>query len=395
MFLKFNNTVFIINMNILFFSSKGSNTFSSKLELEGALLTYVEGDIEDILDVSTMRQPQIMFIGGFSNSEILLAKLELICSISPSTEVVLCATDPDQKFLMQAMRVGVREVIGSSLLEVVKDSCSRIGARLKNNKKQSQSASQIIGFMSAKGGDGGTCVAANIASALARDGDKRVLVIDLSLPFGDIEMFLTNQKQTHDLADFSDEIERLDVALMDSMVEHLNDNLDLIASPLSVDRLIHIKAVHIDRLIELSSSSYDYVIIDIGAGIDPISIHALGKLSQLIVVATMTVPSVKRATQVLRYWEELGLDASKLSLAVNRYHNKTDIKITDIEKAMKRRVIYYLPQDNAGVQESLLKGIPLIDLRPKSAFSKAILTWSSEWSGKTQGKSLWQRLKIK
>jgi pilus assembly protein CpaE len=208
-------------------------------------------------------------------------------------------------------------------------------------------------------------------------------------------MFLSNQKQSHDLADFSDEIDRLDSDLMDSMVEHLTENLDLIPAPISVDRLIHIKADHIDRLIELSSSGYDYVIIDIGAGIDPISIHALGKLSELIVVATMTVPSVKRATQVLRYWEELGLDHSKLSVVVNRHYSKADIKITDIEKAMSRKVSHILPQDNSGVQESLLKGVPLIDLRPKSDFSKSILEWASEWSGMAKGKTLWQRLKIK
>jgi pilus assembly protein CpaE len=146
-------------------------------------------------------------------------------------------------------------------------------------------------------------------------------------------------------------------------------------------------------LIEISSTIYDYIIIDIGAGIDPISIHALGKLHQLIVVATMTVPSVKRATQVLRYWQELGLDEAKLSVAVNRFQAKADIKISDIEKAMGRSVVHYLPQDNVGVQESLLKGIPLIDLRPKSDFTRSIYDWASEWSGKVQGKSLWQRLK--
>ena len=218
-------------------------------------------------------------------------------------------------------------------------------------------------------------------------------MIDFSLPFGDIEMFLTSQKQTNDLADFSDEIDRLDASLMDSMVEHVSDNLHLIASPLSVDRLIHIKPTHIDRLIEVSSKSYDYIIIDIGAGIDPISIHALAKLHQLIVVATMTVPSLKRATQVLRYWQELGLDENRLSIAVNRFQSKADIKISDIEKAMGRRVVHYLPQDNVGVQESLLKGIPLIDLKPSSEFTKSIFNWASEWSGKVQGKSLWQRLK--
>lgn len=383
-------------MHILFFSAVGSKVFASNLKLDDHSVSHSEDALDQILAAATTKQPHIMFVGGFAASEELLAKLDLISNTFPNIELLIHVENPNPEFLIRAMRAGVREIVASNDNNAIIDTIARIAPRVKSHKKNSiDNLARIVGFMSAKGGDGGTCVAANIASALARDSSKRVLVIDLSLPFGDIEMFLSNQKQAHDLADFSDEIDRLDVALMDSMVEHLTDNLDLIPSPLSVDRLIHIKAAHIDRIIELSSSSYDYVIIDIGAGIDPISIHALGKLSQLIVVATMTVPSVKRATQVLRYWEELGLDSAKLTLAVNRYHTKTDIKIADIEKAMNRRVIYYLPQDNAGVQESLLKGVPLIDLRPKSDFSQAIIDWSSEWLGKIQGKSLWQRLKIK
>jgi pilus assembly protein CpaE len=273
---------------------------------------------------------------------------------------------------------------------------SRLTSRTNLSKKANANRkARIVGFMSAKGGDGGTCVAANIATAIAQNDQKKILVIDLSFPFGDIEMFLTNQKQENDLADFSDEISRLDSDLMDSMVTHITNNLDLIPAPISVDRLINIKVEHIDKIIEISSSNYDFVMIDIGAGIDPISIHALGELNELIVVATMTVPSVKRATQVLRYWSGLGLDGSKVSLVVNRYYSRSDIKIADIEKAMNRKVKYYLPQDDAGVQESLLKGTPLINLRPKSDFSKAILDWASDWSGKEKGKTLWQRLKTK
>ena len=380
-------------MHILFFSSPDSNLFSAKADLEGNTLAHIEAVLDKLVDIVYEHRPQLIFIGGFALSDELLSKLQIIYDAFPNVEIALCVIDPEPDFLMRAIRTGVREVIGSSTQASIKETVARVSVRAKNNKKLDANAARIIGFMSAKGGDGSTCIAANIASALAKHKETRILVIDFSLPFGDIEMFLTSQKQTNDLADFSDEIDRLDASLMDSMVEHVSDNLHLIASPLSVDRLIHIKPAHIDRLIEISSTNYDYIIIDIGAGIDPISIHALAKLHQLIVVATMTVPSLKRATQVLRYWQELGLDENRLSIAVNRFQSKADIKISDIEKAMGRRVVHYLPQDNVGVQESLLKGIPLIDLKPNSEFTKSIFNWASEWSGKVQGKSLWQRLK--
>ncbi len=85
--------------------------------------------------------------------------------------------------------------------------------------------------MSAKGGDGATYLTANLAAALADNPECRVLTIDLSLPFGDLDMYMTGNTTSNNLATFSNQIDRIDGALLDSMAHHVSGNLHLIPSP--------------------------------------------------------------------------------------------------------------------------------------------------------------------
>lgn len=381
-------------MKVLFYSASGTSLFFPSLKLSPHSFEYLEAELSRLSDAVIASGSDIAFVGGFPESEALLDQFSIIFKHKPQIEIVLCASNISPSFILKAMKLGLRDVVDSINIESIIDVINRSFARVKSDLLP-KATKKVIGFMSAKGGDGGTCVAANMATAIANLSEQTVLVLDLSLPFGDIEMFMTSERRKSDLADFSDEIDRLDGPLMLTMVEHIKSNLDLIPSPASIDRLIHIKPEHIDKIIDLAAKYYDYVFIDIGAGIDPLSIHALGMLDQLIVIATMTVPSFKRATQVIGYWDELGFDGNKLSIVINRFQSNADIKVNDFEKAFGKIVVKMMAQDNSGVQESLLKGIPLVDLHPQSEFSKAIKEWASSWLGIKKEKSLWQRLRIK
>lgn len=86
----------------------------------------------------------------------------------------------------------------------------------------------------------------------------------------------------------------------------------------------------------------------------------------------------------------------KVSVVINRYSGKADVQIADFEKAIGQRVAKIFPQESLGVQESLLKGLPTIDLRPKSEFSRLIGEVAAEWQGKPiEEKSIWHRFGIR
>ncbi len=249
---------------------------------------------------------------------------------------------------------------------------------------------RCLGVMPAKGGDGASAVLANLAAELARDPAIRVLVMDLSLPFGDVALFLTSGLMTHDLADFTDESARLDGNLLEVMAHHVSPNLHLIAAPPTLDRYLRIQTADVQRLIELARAQYDHVLIDLG--LDGISLSVLDALDMLVLVATLNVASVRHVDQLTQLWASLGNPPHKLSLVVNHEGANTAVRVVDLEKAVGLTVVRKLPQDNALMQASQLQGIPAVLLRPKSAFARAISAWAQEWTGqRAQEKRSWLR----
>lgn len=255
-------------------------------------------------------------------------------------------------------------------------------------------AGRCLGFIPAKGGDGASAVLANLAAELARQSAVRVLVIDLSLPFGDVALFLTSGVMAHDLADLTDEMARLDGELLEVMAHHVSPNLHLIAAPLTLDRFLRIQPTDVQRLIALALAQYDHVLIDLG--LDAISLSVLDGLDMLVLVATLNVASVRHVDQLAQLWASLGNAPAKLSLVVNHQGAHTAVRVPDLEKAVGLTVARQLPQDNALMQASQLQGVPAVLLRPKSAFARAISAWAQEWSGQpAQEKRAWLRFGTK
>lgn len=386
-------------MKIKFIDPEGA---LSRAELQDALPADVIS-FEKNLEIELFKKiidesPDIIFLIGFENEDQLSTLLRNLSSLTKSI-LVPEFNNPNASTLLSMMQLGVTEILLKRNNESILEKVNLLKLRLIRSAKIPQA--QCLAFMSAKGGDGGTCVAANFAYGLAeRSKDLSILAIDLSLPFGDLEMYLTSQLASHDLSDVAAETERLDSSLLDSMVQKVTDNLHLIGSPRDFSKILSINPGHIEALVNMAKHSYDYIIFDIGAGVDPISVQILEKLDYLLIVTTLTVPSVRRSGQLLNLWDTLGYSQEKVSIIVNRHNEISELHIKDLEKVIARPVFKVLPYDPEGIQESLLKGIPSIKLNPKAVFSRVMAQWAGDFHGEgfvsdTKKGSLWHRLKSK
>lgn len=374
----------------------------SKNELQESLpadLISFENNLEaDLFKKIIDESPEVIFLAGINDEDQLGRLLRDLSSMTKAT-LVPQLSSPSASTLLSMMQLGVTEILLSRDSQAILEKINLLKLKLIRSNKVPQA--QCLAFMSAKGGDGGTCVAANFAYGLAeRSKDLNILAIDLSLPFGDLEMYLTSQVASHDLSDVAAETERLDSSLLDSMVQKVTDNLHLIGSPRDFSKILSINPSHIEALISMAKHSYDYIIFDIGAGVDPISVQILEKLDYLFIVTTLTVPSVRRSGQLLNLWDTLGYSQEKVSIIVNRHNEVSELHIKDLEKVIARPVFKVLPYDPEGIQESLLKGIPSIKLNPKAVFSRVMSQWASDYLGEglaldSRKGSIWHRLKSK
>jgi len=381
-------------MNIVTYSPKPWEVPDTQLKLGQHQVARLVGELDVMVRQLTAQKPDIIFIVGFEPTEPnYIQEVEKLCIALPHAVIVALHPEAQPELFLSLMRAGVREVIVDSASETLQQVIER--ARLRTNVA-SISRGRVFGFVSSKGGDGSSCIAANLAFALSQEPDTRVLAVDVSLPFGDIDMYLTGDNHSQDLVDISSQSDRLDQSLLHSMVQHLSPTLDLIPSPATFEKIVHIEPERVSKLINIATNSYDYILLDIGTSLDQVGILLLDHLDELCIVSTPSLPSLRRAGQLLKLWKEFEKPISRIEMILNRADSNLSISSSEIEKVIGRPINHRFPNDFEAVQESLLIGQPILQVAPKSKLSKTIVDWAADLRGSSHHKlSLWQRLKIK
>jgi len=176
-------------MNIYTYSPKPWEVSDTKLELGQHQIVRLVGELGVMVRQLTAKKPDLVFLVGFEPTEPLyIQELEKLCLALPQAPIVALHPQTEPELLLSLMRAGVREVIVDSNAETLQQVIKRVHLRAKG---AIISHGRVFGFVSSKGGDGSSCIAANLAVALSQESGIRVLAVDISLPFGDLDMYFT------------------------------------------------------------------------------------------------------------------------------------------------------------------------------------------------------------
>ncbi|MEI8032677.1 MAG: AAA family ATPase [Chlorobiaceae bacterium] len=381
-------------MNIIIYSPRPWDASDAQLEPGQHEVVRLVGGPEVMVRQLAPQNPDLIFLVGFEATEPrYIEEVEKLCLALPHAAIVTLHPHAGPELLLSLMRAGVREVIVDSASDTLQHVIERAHQRTRG---ATSSRGRVFGFVSSKGGDGSSCLTANLAFALSREPGTRVLAIDVSLPFGDLDMYLTGDTHPQDLADISNQSARLDQSLLDSMVQHLSPTLDLIPSPATFEKIVHIEPERVSELITIATNYYDYILIDFGSSFNQVGMLVLEPLDELRIVSTPSLPSLRRAGQLLKLWKEFEKPMSRIEIILNRADSTDRISTAEIEKVIGRAINKSIPSDAEAVEESLLIGQSFLQVAPKSKLSETIADWAEEVTGsRHQKRSLWQRLKIK
>jgi len=312
----------------------------------------------------------------------------------PEAVIVPLCPQPDSDFLLKMIRLGVRDILTGEETASITDLLAGLSLGGDEARPKTSRRNLCLGFAGAKGGDGATMTLANFAWELARLPDVKVVVVDVAQPFGDLEIFLTETRPTHDLASFSAEIGRLDDALFKTMIGRLSDQLDLIAAPPTFDRAVTIAPDHVAHIVDRLIASYDFVLIDLGSLIAPISLPLLDRLDKLFLICRGNVASARAASQQLHLLESLEFPMTEASLVINATGSGDGISRFELAKATGKSVDIVLPDAGKMANTALASGVPLVSLASHSPYARTIRTWVGEQTGLViKEKSLWNRLR--
>jgi pilus assembly protein CpaE len=308
-----------------------------------------------------------------------------VAAIREQTRVplILVASGDAGLMLEQALDADVSDVI---LLPQLTDAVVFSIRKAAHLKRQVQAGpgrtGRVMTVFSPKGGTGKTTVATNLAAAFVKRENKRTLLIDLDLQFGDaaIALGLEPEKTIYDLVVAPGEMDSEKLA---GYVTKHASGLDLLAAPLRPEDAELVTEGKVTNLLEVARTTYEAIVVDTSPFFHGPMLATLDRTDELFVLCGLDVPTLKNVRLAMQTLELLSFPASRVTYVMNRVTSNVGLKTREVEEALKVKLSFELPSDQT-VPQTVNRGNPAVLAEPRCDFSKAIHGLAKQVAPKTQ-----------
>lgn len=292
------------------------------------------------------------------NPTVALRAIELLHQEMPETAIFAIGSLSQPQIIVNAMRAGAREFVErptntTDLLEAF----VRL-TQAQRRVRHEGPRGKVFSVINAKGGNGATTVAVNLAVALQSLHGQTALV-DLA-PLGHAALHM-NLKPLFTVADATRNLHRMDASLLESFMTRHSGGLQLLAGS-NVPGAIDPSTAEFVRLFDMLVSHYRYVVVDASSRFDPAS-RLVANLSEVVLLVACTdVASLWSAARVQQYLVETG-HRERVRLVLNRYRKVAGFSEADAEAAVGAKLLWRVPNQYFAVSSAIDRGTPVMDQR--------------------------------
>ena len=292
--------------------------------------------------------------------------IEAVRAIRPNSPVIAYSSTTELPVIRQVMHAGARDILVhpfkvGELLNAIEMAMRTVDTEAP---RQAQSAGTILTVFGAKGGIGKTTIATNVAAAIARDTDSSVCIIDLDTRFGDVAIMLDIEPSVT-VAEMAAQVRTLErQSFKSALIEH-STGVFVLPSPKHPNDWRQVEAEDIKELAQFASRIFDYVLLDTPGAFNDIVGAALEVATQVLVVTSVDMASIKDTSFILDVLESEGFPDDRLFLTVNHPNGSTTIRAADIERVLRKKVFWEIPHDSQMTMATQV-GSPVVVARPRS-----------------------------
>ena len=292
------------------------------------------------------------------NPQLALRAIELLHQEMPDGAIFAIGNLNQPQVIVNAMRAGAREFIErptntTDLLEAF----VRLTTAQRRGKQEGIRG-KVFSVINAKGGNGATTVAVNLALALQSAYGQTALV-DLA-PLGHAALHM-NLKPVFNVADATRNLHRMDASLLESFMTRHSGGLQLLAGT-NVPAAVDPSTAEFVRLFDMLVTHYRYVVVDASSRFDAAS-RLIASLSEtVLLVACSDVASLWSAARVQQYLGETG-SRERVRLVLNRFRKVPGFSEADAEAAVGAKVLWRIPNQYFAISGAIDRGTPVMDQR--------------------------------
>lgn len=340
-------------------------------------------DAETLLgDTLRLRPSAVIIVLEADASEKTFSLIKKLSAAVPETAIITAANNASPALILGSMRAGAREFLQ---LPIIADELRTVldhVAELCTAEGQSHKQARLAAVFSSKGGAGVSFLSANLAAAM----NTSTLLVDLNLQAGDAASFMGLDPK-YSLADFAAHRNRLDDALISSMITAHSKNLSLLAAPREAHEADDITVQDVCEVLHLMGRRYECIVLDLPHTFDPLTVAALDLADDILLVMTMDIPGIRSTKRALKVFERLGYPRGKIRVVVNRWSKSIDVELQKVEAHLDEQLVGFVPNDYPRVIESINLGQPLVQSEPSSKLTIEIKRIASLVQGNSQANS--------
>jgi len=270
----------------------------------------------------------------------------------PGLAIVVIVSTLDARFILEAMRAGIKECLPEPITPQALDEAVR---RLVVGD-QRERAGQVVAFVGAKGGVGTTTLAVNTAAALAKTAGSPPLLIDLHVARGDAAL-LMGAEPRFSVLDAFENLHKVDETFLSGLVEKTQCGSHVLAStarPVNVAT----SPTATRTLLELAARRYKVTVLDVPRT-DPAMLEALDPATVIAVVTSQELSAVRGAAATVATLRQR-YGSQRLRVVINRYDKNGPVSAKDIAKVVGEPVACQIPSDYRVAAEAINVGRPIV-----------------------------------
>lgn len=352
-------------------------------------LLYFEKDIEVVgvgtngeqaVSLAKDLQPHIVLMDINMPGMDGIAASEAISSFLPSAQIIMMSVQGETDYLRRSMLAGakgflikpfssdemittIRRVHGlrpKTLPAPPPDPVYGNTSGTAHGKPKKAGRGQVFALFSPKGGTGRSLLATNLAIALRGSADKRVILVDCSLQFGDIGVLL-NLASAHTMAELADKKGKMDGELLDVLLTPHVSGIKTLLAPPRPEQAELLSSDHMRELLAALQKMFDYVVVDMASALQDLSLTIFDIADRILLVTTPDIPAIKSTRLFLEVTSALGYPADKIKLIVNKANDRVaGIGPAEIAASIRQPVLVSIAADERSAYMAVNQGVPSI-----------------------------------
>ncbi len=345
-------------------------------------LLFFEKDIQVVAKAGTGReavamakqhQPDVVLIDINMPDMDGIAATEAILSQVPTVQVIMMSVQGEQDYLRRSMLAGAREFLTKPISAEELYHAIRHVYRLQTTQRRYVTATpaeqtqggdggtqgQIVAVFSPKGGAGTSAISANLAVALRQLTNKKVVLVDGNLIFGDLGVIM-NLVSTKTIADLANRIAEIDRELINDVLATHTSQVKVLLAPPNPQTGELVTSDHLRTILERLRKEYDYVVVDTQSSFQDRALAVLDMADRIVTLMTLEMPCIKNIKLFLEVAELLEYPPEKILLVLNKADSRMGIRIENVEENIQHKVALQIGNAMHEMTLSVNQGVPLV-----------------------------------